>query len=194
MNKLSFKVSLKVFCLIVITAVIPLNNISGQTTMEKAKKLERPKDCGVSNYDHFKNSSFNLLEEVLKTDKNYKKTRTEIRGYLSGEKEATRNGIDTEINKAKAVLKSVQAMDERVKKLTADGNKLSHDIAGIEPPGASRQASYNTKTSMDAVHLSDNLMHAIADTVTLDIQVLVHKITTLEGTVKEEKTGIEKTK
>ena len=45
--------------------------VLSQTTSQEAKQLQRPKDSGVQDYDEFKNASFNLLQELIKTDDNY---------------------------------------------------------------------------------------------------------------------------
>jgi len=194
MNQSVFKGSFSIFCLCLIIAFIPFNFISGQTAREEAQKLERPKDCGVSRYDDFKNSSFNLLADILKTDLNYEKLKIDIGGYLSGGKDTTVSGVNTDVNKLKAILKAVKAMDDRVKKLVADGNELLQNAADIKPVTAANQASSNPKTSMKAVELSDKLMHEITNTVSRDIEVLVKKITDLGGTVEEEVKEIEEPK
>jgi hypothetical protein len=85
-------------------------------------------------------------------------------------------------------------MDDRVKKLVADGNELLQNAADIKPVTAANQASSNPKTSMKAVELSDKLMHEITNTVSRDIEVLVKKITDLGGTVEEEVKEIEEPK
>jgi hypothetical protein len=185
---------LRVACLMLIAVFSFVFTAWGQTAREEAQKLQRPKDCGVRDYDDFKNASFNLLGEILKTDLNYDKLKTDIQGYLSGEKEASISGANTDINKMRAILKSIKVMDDRVKKLTTEGNELMQNAANIKPITAAKQATSNTKTSLKAVDASKNLMEELSGTVTKDIQTLSEKIQEMGGTVEEEKEGIEEPK
>ncbi len=159
---------------------------NGQTAREEAKKLERPKDCGISDYDSFKNASFGLLGEVKKTDLNYEKVKTDIDGYLTGGKEASVDGVKADINRMKAILKSIQDMDDRVKKLTAEGNDLAQNAKDVKPVTKVKAATSNTKTSLKAVDVSKDLMKEMTGTITGDLDKLVKKVGDLGGTVDEE--------
>jgi len=159
---------------------------NGQTAREEAKKLERPKDCGVTDYDSFKNASFNLLGEVKKTDLNYEKVKTDIDGYLTGGKEATVDGVKADIKRMKAILKSMQAMDDRVLKLTTEGSDLLQNAKEVKPVTKVKAATSNTKTSIKAIDVSKDLMKEMTGTITGDLDKLVKKVGDLGGSVDEE--------
>jgi len=159
---------------------------NGQTAREEAKKLQRPKDSGISDYDAFKNASFNLLGEVKKTDLNYEKVKTDIDGYLTGGKEATVDGAKSDINRMKALLKSIQNMDDRVKKLIAEGNDLMQNAKDVKPITKAKAASSNTKKSLKAVDVSKDLMKEMTVGLTGDLGKLAEKVVDLGGSVDEE--------
>jgi hypothetical protein len=159
---------------------------SGQSAREEANKLQRPKDCGVTDYDSFKNASFNLLGEVKKTDLNYAKVKTDIDGYLTGGKEATVDGVKSDINRMKAILKSIEDMDDRVKRLTEEGNDLLQNAKDVKPVTKVKAATSNTKDSIKAVDVSKDLMKELTETATGDLDKLVEKVTELGGSVDDE--------
>ena len=101
---------LSVLVILMLSAAIAV----GQTTAEEAKKLKNPKDCGVSQYDDFKNSSFKLLSELLKTNTNYEGLKADIAGFKSGEKAITLDAVKGDISKFKKLKKSLETMDEKV--------------------------------------------------------------------------------
>lgn len=159
---------------------------TGQDAREEAKKLQRPKDCGISDYDAFKNASFNLLGEVKKSDINYDKIKTDIAGYLEGDKQATVDGVKSDINRLKSLNKSMQVMDDRVKKLTQEGNDLLQNAKNVKPVTKVKAATSNTKTSIKAVDVSKDLMKEMGGTIEEDITKLKDKVTALGGSVEEE--------
>ena len=82
--------------------------VLGQSTAEEAKKLQRPKASGIKDYDEFKNSSFNLLQELLKTDDNYAKIKTDVNGYAGGTREATVANIKGDYGRLKKLKKAIR--------------------------------------------------------------------------------------
>jgi len=150
--------------------------ISGQTTKEEAQKLKRPGDCGVSQYDDFKNSSFNLLSELLKTDTNYEQIKGDISGYVEGEKEVTVDGVKGDITRLKKLKGSLESMDERVATLATDGNDLLQNATKVKPVTKVKAATDNTKDSMQAVDLSKKMIDEMSGQVEEDIKSLTDLI------------------
>ena len=154
----------------------------GQTTSEEAKKLKNPKDCGVSQYDDFKNSSFKLLSELLKTDANYGGLKTDIAGYKSGEKAITIDAVKGDLGKFKKLKKSLETMDERVVALTSDGNDLLKDAKNVKPVTKVKAATDNTKDSLKAVDYSKKMIDELTGQVSSDIEYLSEQLSGLEKT------------
>ena len=187
MIKSLFPGKLLVSCLTLVTAFSLVFVASGQTARIYALKFQRPKDCGLHDYDEFKNSSFDLLGEAIKTDINYEKLNADIQGNLSGEKEFNDSIANADISKLKTVLKLTQLMNDRVKKLTSGGNKLHENSSEIKPATTAKQATSNTKNSMKAVSASMDLLNELTAKVTEDIEALAKRIAKKGGTVREDK-------
>jgi len=93
---------------------------------------------------------------------------------------------EIDVSSMKAILKSIQAMDDRVKKLTGEGNDLLQNAKDVKPVTKVKAASSNTKTSIKAVDVSKDLMKEMTGTITGDLENLAKKITDLGGSVDEE--------
>ena len=166
-----------VLLILMFSAVIAV----GQTTSEEAKKLKNPRDCGVSQYDDFKNSSFILLSELLKTDANYGGLKTDIAGYKNGEKAITIDAVKGDLGKFKKLKKSLETMDEKVVSLTSDGNDLLKDATNVKPVTKVKAATDNTKNSLKAVDYSKKMIDELGGQVSSDIEYLSEQLTGLEN-------------
>ncbi len=158
----------------------------GQSTSEEAKKLQRPKDSGITDYDEFKNSSFNLLQELLKTDDNYAKIKTDINGYAEGTRDATVANIKGDYGKLKKLKKSTEVMDDKVKSLSSEGEELLKNASRVKPVTKVKAATSNTKKSIKAVDYSKSMMSEITTEVTEDMEMLSGKLADLGEEIEEE--------
>jgi len=103
--------------------------------IRKPINYNHKKLCGITDYDEFKNSSFNLLHELLKTDDNYAKIKTDINGYAEGTRDVTVANVKASTSNTK---KSIQAVDysksmmsEITSQVTQDMEMLSEKLAEI---------------------------------------------------------------
>ena len=157
-----------------------------QSTSEEARKLQRPKDSGVKDYDEFKNSSFNLLQELLKADDNYAKIKTDINGYTDGSRETTVNNIRMDYGRLKKLKKSTEVMDDRVKSLSSEGEELLKNASDVKPVTKVKAATSNTKKSIKAVDYSKSMMTEITSQVTTDMETLSEKLAEMGEEIEEE--------
>ena len=181
-NYVSLKKSLFLIPLLIFLAA----PVMGQSTAEEAKKLKRPKDSGIKDYDEFKNSSFNLLQELLKTDDNYAKIKTDINGYADGTREVTVANVNGDYGKLKKLKKSTEVMDDKVKSLSSEGEELLKNASNVKPVTKVSAATKNTKKSIQAVDYSKSMMSEITTQVTEDMETLSGKLAELGEEVEEE--------
>ncbi len=160
--------------------------VLSQSTSEEARKLQRPKDSGVQDYDDFKNSSFNLLQELLKTDENYSKIKADINGYAEGSRETTVDNVKTDYGRLKKLKKSTEVMDDRVKSLSSEGEELLKNASQVKPVTKVKAVTDNTKKSMKAVDYSKSMMNEITAEVTTDMETLSGKLAEMGEKVDEE--------
>jgi hypothetical protein len=160
--------------------------VLSQSTSEEAKKLQRPKDSGVQDYDDFKNSSFNLLQELLKTDQNYATIKTDINGYAEGSRAVTVNNVNSDYGRLKKLKKSTEVMDDKVKSLSSEGEELLKNAAKVKPATKVKAVTSNTKKSVQAVDYSKSMMNEITAQVSTDMETLSEKLAELGEEIDEK--------
>ncbi|MCB9012796.1 MAG: hypothetical protein H6539_02015 [Bacteroidales bacterium] len=155
-------------------AILSFTSVSlfAQTLQEQAKALPRPADCGVADYDAFKNSSFTLKDDVVKTDKNYEEVTTDIAKYSTSEKPVTVANVKSDISRVKSVKSSLQTFDDKVVKLTDDGKSLTENVTKVKPVTKIKPATSNTKDSVKAVDLSRDMLKELGTKVDADLETL----------------------
>jgi len=156
-------------------------SLMAQSLQEQSQALKRPADCGVTDYDAFKNSSFILKDDVAKTDKNYEQVTTDIGKYATSEKEVTVDNVNADINKVKDVKNSVKTFDDKVVQLTETGKTLSSNVTSIKPITKIKPATTNTKDSVKAVDLSRDILKGLSTKVDADLETLNGLLVKAEG-------------
>jgi hypothetical protein len=147
-------------------------SLMSQTLQQQATALKRPADCGVTDYDAFKNSSFTLKDDVAKTDKNYEQVSTDVAKYASSEKPLTIDNVKADIIKVKEVKTSVKTFDDKVTNLTETGKTLSSNVTSVKPITKVKPATTNTKDSVKAVDLSRDILKSLSTKVDVDLETL----------------------
>ncbi len=170
----------------VLLLVFSFTLVYSQTKREEAKKLTRPKPCGVCQYDEFMNSSFDLKDQVLRTDIDYDKLTSDIEGYISGDKAISIDAIKSDISKVKRIKESLKTFDDRVVELTKDGNELLEDATKVKPVTKVKPATSNTKDSLKAVDISKGLLGELGEKVEEDVKKLEELLAKAESEVEEE--------
>ena len=160
--------------------------VLSQSTKEEAKKLQRPKDSGIKDYDEFKNSSFNLLQELLRTDENYEKIKVDVDGYASGKRDAIVSNLKGDYGRLKQLQKSTKVMDDRVKSLSSEGEELLKNASKVKPVTKVKAATSNTKKSIQAVDHSKTMMTEISSNVTTDMKTISDKLAEMGEKIDEE--------
>ena len=143
-----------------------------QSLQEKAKALVKPADCGVVDYDAFKNSSFLLKEEVLKTDKNYATVSNDITRYAKGERKLTVTSVKSDIKKVKSVSTSIKSLNDKANKLAESGKNLAANASKVSPASKIETIASNTKNSVKAVDLSREILKGLSTKANNDMGTL----------------------
>lgn len=143
-----------------------------QGIVDDAEKLKKPVDCGVGQYDAFKNSSFDLKDDLLKSTKNHAQLSEDIAKYDTGEREKNAINLGGDMAKMRQPKNSMGDFDERVNRLAGDGKTLAENVTSVRPVTKVKQATDNTKTSMRAVDLSRDLLKELKTNVDKDLEKL----------------------
>jgi hypothetical protein len=162
----------KIFLTSIVLVLAGTLSLNSQTLQEKAKALIKPANCGVADYDAFKNSAFTLKDEVVKTDNNYEQVSKEIAKYAKGEKKLTIDNVKSDIKKVKNINASIKSLNTKVTKLSDTGKKLGTNASGVKPSNKIEAATSNTKNSVKAVDLSRDILKGISSKANGDMGTL----------------------
>jgi hypothetical protein len=170
----NFKISKmkKIFVIVSVLAVTACFSVSAQTAQQKAQNLKRPGDIGVAAYDAFKNSSFNLKDEVAKTDKNYQDIAKEIAKYSTKKKAPTADNIKADIAKVTGIKSSVKTLNDKVVNLAETGIKLTTGLPNVSPVNKIKKATANTQSSLKAIDLSRQMLSGLSSKTGSDLSTL----------------------
>jgi hypothetical protein len=164
---------MKKLSLLTLSLLVAFSSLSfGQTALEEAKSLQRPADCGVSDYDAFKNSSFTLKEDLVKTTTNYDKLTADISRYATGEKPVVIDSVKADISRVKQVKNSLKTFDDKLSSLSTEGQDLVNNATSVKPVTKIKPATTNTKSAIKAVDLSKSVLKELGTKVDSDIEKL----------------------
>jgi len=109
--------------------------------------VSRPKNVGISDFDDFKNSSFDVREESASLNDNVSQLDSEIKNY-SGVINTI--GVD-KLKKDLAALKgskdAVKVLNDKIGDLDNDGKKMAENAKKVTPKMKSVSATKNTNQS-----------------------------------------------
>lgn len=162
------KITLSLLMILAVSAV----TVFAQTTVEQAEELKKPVDCGVDQYDSFKNSAFDLKDDLLKSTKNHEQLSADIRLYETGEREKNTINLAGDAAKMRQLKNSMGDFDDRVNTLASEGKGLADNVAKVKPITKVKQATENTKKSMKAVDVSKSLLKELKTNVEKDLETL----------------------
>lgn len=157
---------------ILFTFIFVLTTAFSQSVVEDAEKLKKPVDCGVDQYDAFKNSAFDLKDDLMKSTKNHAQLSEDIEKYETGEREKNTINLAGDMAKMRQLKNSMGDFDDRVNTLATDGKNLAENVTKVRPVTRVKQATDNTKTSMRAVDLSRELLKELKVNVDKDLEKL----------------------
>jgi hypothetical protein len=137
---------------------------------QEEEKLKRPDDIKVTEYDEFKNTSFNTYDESLKLAQNVKVIDNDVKNYAGVMKSVLTPKLLNDFkalvaikNSSEALRSTIASLDEKGKDLAANSKK-----AGLKAPAAGK----NTKSSVAALDKSKAHLDNITDLLNADMKLL----------------------
>ena len=134
--------------------------------------VKRPKNVGISDFDNFKNTSFDVREESASLNENVGKIDSEIKNY---------SGVINTIGVAKlkedlAALKeskdAVKILNDKIGDLDNDGKSLMENAKKVKPKMKSMSATKNTNQSIKGLGLAKKDLKSVSEMLETDIKLL----------------------
>ena len=148
----------------------------GVLNAQEKKNVERPKNVGVSDFDSFKNSSFDIKDESATLKKNITHLDNEIKKY-SGLINTI--GVAKLKNDLKALRESSQAikkLTEAIAKLDDQGKSMVENAKTIKPKTKSLGAVKNTNKSIKGLDFAKADLKSVTGLLENDLKVIIDEL------------------
>lgn len=170
-----------IYFLFVLAVALP-----GLTYAQDAEKAKRPDNIGISDFDVFKNSSFDIQDESAKLKADATKLDTDIKAYSATIAGATLEKLKADYSAVKGIAKSSQDITAKIGDLDTQGKNLLASAKSVNPRTKSPVATSNTNKSVKSLDGSKKNLEAVATLVSTNTKLLADELKKRGETVDEE--------
>ena len=162
----------KLAILLILGLIITPIIVKAQGDDKKKDEVKRPTNVGISNFDNFKNSSFDITDESSSLKKNVAIIDKEIKSY-SGLMNTI--GVDKLKKNFKALKESqvaIKKLTDRIGKLDNEGKILVQDAKNVKPKLKSVSATKNTNKSIKGLGVAKGEIKSVTALLNTDIKLI----------------------
>lgn len=146
------------------------------STFAQDKAPTRPADIGESEFDDFKNSSFNVFEESTQLDANLKHIDKEIKEYSGVLSTVSTDKIKGHYKALTGVKGEVETINSNIAELDNKGKDMVANASKVTPKMKSIKATSNTKKAVEGLEASKNNMKSITQMLQEDMKLLADEL------------------
>jgi len=136
-------------------------NINAQD--EKYGDLERPANVGNSDFDNFKNSSFDVYYNVGKLDVNLKKVETNLMSYKENKDNLDVASVKADIKSLKEIGEAMPKLQSEITSLKGKSDAMVKGAKDFKPKLKAPKAIKNTNESVTALDKANERMKTLVD-------------------------------
>lgn len=140
------------------------------------KTIARPADIGESEFDEFKNSSFNVLEESTKLKENLTHVDKEIKEYSGVMSTVSTDKIKGHYKALTGIKGETEAINSNIAQLDNKGKDMVSNANKVTPKMKSIKATANTKKSVEGLDVAKSNMKSIAEMLQEDTSLLAAEL------------------
>lgn len=144
--------------------------------MAQDKTVSRPADIGESEFDEFKNSSFNVMEESTKLKENLTHVDKEIKEYSGVMSTVSTDKIKGHYKALTGIRSEAQAVNTNIAQLDDKGKDMVSNASKVTPKMKSIKATANTKKSVEGLEVAKSNMKSITEMLQEDTQLLATEL------------------
>ncbi|MBN1251779.1 MAG: hypothetical protein JXR51_01175 [Bacteroidales bacterium] len=133
-------------------------------TLDSYGTLERPKDIGNSDFDGFKNNSFDTYFNTCKIEANLKEIEGNVEKYNADKENIDANALKSDLKSLTDINTSINGLREDLKTLKDKSENMASKAKTLTPKTKSLKAVQNTKKSTEAINQAKSKMPVIAQT------------------------------
>lgn len=140
------------------------------------KTVSRPSDIGESEFDEFKNSSFNVLEESTKLKTDLSHIDKEIKEYSGVMSTIGTDKIKGHYKALTGIRSEVEGVNSNIAKLDDKGKDMVTNAGKVTPKLKSIKATANTKKSVEGLEVAKGNMKSITEILQEDTKLLAEEL------------------
>lgn len=173
----------KYFCLLFLVVLVAAPQVLSAQDDAKAK---RPENIGISDFDSFKNNSFDILDESTKLKTDAAKLDADVKSYAAGLAGVTVEKLKTDLKALKGVSKSSKELTTRIGELDEQGKQMLASAKSVKPMTKSPQATGNTNKSIKGLETSRKNLDGVTAIVQENTKLLTDELKRRGETVEED--------
>jgi len=168
------------FLLVALVALLPAS------VFAQGDAPKRPENMGVSDFDSFKNNSFDILDESTKLKTDATKLDTDVKSYSAGLASVTVEKLKTDLKALKGISKSSKELTTRISDLDEQGKQMLASAKSVKPMTKSPQATGNTNKSIKGLEASRKNLDGVTAIVQENTKLLTDELKRRGETVEED--------
>jgi len=168
------------YLLIVLTLILPGSIVA----QDEAPK--RPENMGVSDFDSFKNNSFDILDESTKLKTDATRIDGEVKNYAATISSMTLDKLKTDYKALKGIAESSKALTAKIGDLDNQGKDLLASAKNVQPKIKSPQATKNTNSSIKGLDSSKKNLEVVSSLVQTNTKLLAEELKKRGEVVEED--------
>jgi hypothetical protein len=150
------------------------------------KTPKRPENMGVSDFDIFKNNSFDILDESVKLKTDATRLDTDVKSYAAGLASVSVEKLKADFKAFRGIGKSTNELTGRIDDLKEQSKALLESAKSLKPMTRSPQATGNTNKSVKGLDASKKNLDVVTSLVTTNTKLLADELKNRGETVDEE--------
>ena len=171
------------YSLIILFAFVAPMSLLAQ---EEKADPKRPVNIGVSDFDSFKNNSFDIMDESTKLKTDATKLDTDVKGYAAGIAGISVDKLKTDLKAVRGIGKSSKELSTRISSLDDQGKQMLSSAKSVKPMTKSPQATNNTNKSIKGLDVSKKNIDAVSAIVQENTKLLSDELKKRGETVEED--------
>lgn len=136
-------------------------NVNAQD--EKYGDMERPNNIGVSNFDNFKNSAFDIYYNIGKLDVNLAKVEENLISYKKDADNINYQSLKSDVKSLNEINEAIPKLQSEVKGLKGESETMIKNAKNIKPRTKSPKAVGNTKKAVKALDAANDRAKILVD-------------------------------
>lgn len=156
------------------------------TQAQDDKTPKRPENIDVSDFDTFKNSSFDILDESVKLKTDATRVDTDVKAYAATLSNANLEKLKADFASLRQISKSSKELSAKIGDLDSQGKALLSSAKNVNPRTKSPAATKLTNTSIKGLDASKKNLEVVSGLVTTNTKILADELKKRGETIEED--------